>query len=166
MRNIILRYSSTAELMVNMVFGYDDKTEIKNLLSFLLEKIPVITTLFYTVNPKWNDSINDLDPLLFFGKGYITETLGEFKFKISPKSFFQTNTRQALKLYGAAKSFAGLTGDEIVYDLYCGTGSIGIFLSKSAKKIIGVDVIEDSIKDAKENALLNNIEHAHFFQAI
>jgi 23S rRNA (uracil1939-C5)-methyltransferase len=163
LRNIILRYSSTAELMVNMVFGYDDKTEIKNLLSFLLEKIPAITTLLYTINPKWNDSINDLDPRLFSGKCYITERIGEFKFKISPKSFFQTNTRQALKLYEVAKSFACLTGNEIVYDLYCGTGSIGIFLSKSAKKIIGVDLIEESIKDAKENAVLNNIEHAHFF---
>jgi len=163
LRNIILRYSSTAELMVNMVFGYDDKTQIKNLLSFLLEKIPAITTLLYTINPKWNDSINDLDPRLFSGKCYITERIGEFKFKISPKSFFQTNTRQALKLYEVAKSFACLTGNEIVYDLYCGTGSIGIFLSKSAKKIIGVDLIEESIKDAKENAVLNNIEHAHFF---
>ena len=163
LRNIILRYSSTTELMVNMVFGYDDKTEIKNLLSFLLEKIPAITTLLYTINPKWNDSINDLDPRLFSGKCYITERIGEFKFKISPKSFFQTNTKQALKLYEVAKSFACLTGNEIVYDIYCGTGSIGIFLSKSAKKIIGVDLIEESIKDAKENAVLNNIEHAHFF---
>lgn len=149
--------------MINMVFGYDDKTEIKKLLNYLLERFPSITTLLYTINPKWNDSIYDLVPQVFYGKGYITEMLGEFKFKISPKSFFQTNTKQAEKLYEVAKSFAALTGNETVYDLYCGTGSIGIFLSRQSKKIIGVDVIEESIKDAKESALLNNIEHTHFY---
>lgn len=163
LRNIILRYCTAGELMINLVFGNDDKTEIKKLLDHLLEKVPSITTLLYTINQKWNDSIYDLAPQIYFGKGYITERLGEFQFKISPKSFFQTNTRQAKKLYGVAKDFAALTGTETVYDLYCGTGSIGIFLSRLSKKIIGVDVIEDSIKDAKENALLNNIEHAHFF---
>ncbi len=163
LRNIILRYCTTGELMINLVFRNDNKTEIKNLLDHLLEKVPSITTLLYTINQKWNDSIYDLAPQIYFGKGYITERLGEFQFKISPKSFFQTNTRQAQKLYGVAKDFAALTGNETVYDLYCGTGSIGIFLSRFSKKIIGVDVIEDSIKDAKENALLNNIEHAHFF---
>lgn len=163
LRNIIIRFCTTGELMINMVFGYDDKSEIKKLLDHLLEKIPAITTLLYTINTKWNDSIYDLDPQVYFGEGYITEKLGEFKFKISPKSFFQTNTKQAEKLYGAAKEFASLTGTETVYDLYCGTGSIGIFLSKQAKKIIGVDLIEESINDAKQNALLNNIEHAHFF---
>lgn len=163
LRNIIIRYCTTGELMVNFVFGHDDKEAIKKLLGHLLQKIPSITTLLYTINQKWNDSIYDLDPQVYFGNGYITEMLGQFKFKISPKSFFQTNTKQAEKLYEVAKSFAGLTGNEIVYDLYCGTGSIGIFLSKHAKKIIGVDVIEESIRDAKENALLNNIEHAHFF---
>jgi 23S rRNA (uracil1939-C5)-methyltransferase len=163
LRNIIIRYCTTGELMINMVFGYDDKTAIKKLLDYLLEKISAITTLLYTINPKWNDSIYDLDPQVYFGEGYITEMLGEFKFKISPKSFFQTNTKQAEKLYGAAKEFASLKGNETVYDLYCGTGSIGIFLSRQSKKIIGVDLIEESINDAKQNALLNNIEHAHFF---
>ena len=163
LRNIILRYCTTGELMINMVFGYDDKTEIKKLLNYLLERFPSITTLLYTINPKWNDSIYDLVPQVFYGKGYITEMLGEFKFKISPKSFFQTNTKQAEKLYGIVKAFAAFTGNEIVYDLYCGTGSIGIFVSKQSKKIIGVDLIEESIKDAKENALLNNIDQAHFF---
>ncbi len=163
LRNIILRYCTTGELMINMVFGYDDKTEIKKLLNYLLERFPSITTLLYTINPKWNDSINDLSPQIYFGKGYVIEMLDEFKFKISPKSFFQTNTKQAEKLYEVAKSFAALTGNETVYDLYCGTGSIGIFLSRQSKKIIGVDLIEESIKDAKQNALLNNIDHAHFF---
>jgi 23S rRNA (uracil1939-C5)-methyltransferase len=93
----------------------------------------------------------------------ITETLEDFQFKISPKSFFQTNTKQAEKLYQITREFAKLKGTETVYDLYCGTGSIGIFLSKQAKKIIGVEAVEDAIKDAKENALLNNIQHAQFF---
>lgn len=163
LRNIIIRDCNTEELMINFVFGNDNREEIKKLLDHLLQKIPSITTLLYTINQKWNDSIYDLDPQVYFGKGYITEMLGEFKFKISPKSFFQTNTKQAEQLYGIAKSFAALTGNEIVYDLYCGTGSIGIFLSKQVKKVIGVDVIEESIKDAKENAVLNNIEHANFF---
>ncbi len=163
LRNIIIRYCTTGELMINVIFGYDDTNKIKKTLNFILEKIPSITTLLYTINPKWNDSIYDLDPQVYFGKGYITEKLGEFQFKLSPKSFFQTNTKQAEKLYEVAKNFASLTGNEIVYDLYCGTGSIGIFLSRQSKKIIGVDVIEESINDAKENALLNNIEHGHFF---
>jgi len=100
---------------------------------------------------------------VYAGKGYAIETLEDFRFKISPKSFFQTNTRQAEKLYSITREFAGLTGTEIVYDLYCGTGSIGIFLSKQAKKVIGVEVIEEAIADAKENAALNNIVHAEFF---
>jgi 23S rRNA (uracil1939-C5)-methyltransferase len=149
--------------MINFVFGHDDNTEIRKLLDYLLAKFSSITTFLYTINQKWNDSIYDLAPQVYFGKGYITEMLGEFKFKISPKSFFQTNTKQAENLYEVAKDFAGLTGNEIVYDLYCGTGSIGIFLSKQSKKIIGVDLIEESIKDAKENAILNNTEHALFF---
>jgi 23S rRNA (uracil1939-C5)-methyltransferase len=163
LRNIIIRYCTTGEMMINFVFANDNPDEIKKLLDHLLQKIPSITTLLYTINQKWNDSIYDLDPKVYFGNGYITETLGEFKFKISPKSFFQTNTKQAERLYDVAKNFAGLTGHETVYDLYCGTGSIGIFLSRQSKKIIGVDIIEASIKDAKENALLNNIHHAEFF---
>lgn len=163
LRNIILRYCTTGQLMVNLVFGFEDSQAIKKLSGHLLEKVPAITTLLYTVNPKWNDSIYDLDPQVYSGNGYITEKLEEFTFKISPKSFFQTNTRQAEKLYSVAKDFAGLTGNEIVYDLYCGTGSIGIFLSRNAKKIIGVDLIEESIADAKENAAMNNISHTQFF---
>jgi 23S rRNA (uracil1939-C5)-methyltransferase len=133
------------------------------LLDHLLVKVPAITTLLYTINPKWNDSIYDLTPIVYHGKGYVTEKLGDLQFMISPKSFFQTNTRQAENLYSVAKEFAGLTGNEIVYDLYCGTGSIGIFVSDKAKKIIGVEVVEDAIEDAKKNAALNDIQHAHFF---
>ncbi|CAN5315868.1 23S rRNA (uracil(1939)-C(5))-methyltransferase RlmD [soil metagenome] len=163
LRNVILRYTTTGELMVNVVVAFDDQENIKSLLGFLLKEVPQINTLLYTVNSKWNDSIYDLKPIVFHGSGFITEHLDQFKFKISPKSFFQTNTGQAEKLYRITKEFAKLTGDEIVYDLYCGTGSIGIFLSKECKKIIGVEVIADAIADSKENAALNNIGHAEFF---
>jgi len=163
LRNIIIRYTTTGELMVNIVINNEDETNRKALLDHLLAKVPAITTLLYTINPKWNDTIYDLTPQVYFGKGYVMEKLGKWEFMISPKSFFQTNTQQAENLYSVAKDFAGLTGEEIVYDLYCGTGSIGIFVSDQAKKIIGVEVIEDAIEDAKKNAALNKIEHAHFF---
>ena len=163
LRNIIIRFTTTGELMVNIVINNEDETNRKVLLDHLLAKVPAITTLLYTINPKWNDTIYDLTPQVYFGKGYVIEKLGKWEFMISPKSFFQTNTQQAENLYSVAKDFAGLTGEEIVYDLYCGTGSIGIFVSDLAKKIIGVEVVEDAIEDAKKNAALNNIEHAHFF---
>jgi 23S rRNA (uracil1939-C5)-methyltransferase len=163
LRNIIIRLCSSGELMVNICLNHDEETDRKKLFDHLLEEVPQITTLLYTINPKWNDSIYDLTPQVYFGKGFVTEKLEDFVFKISPKSFFQTNTKQAEKLYTVTRDFAGLTGNEIVYDLYCGTGSIGIFVSKQAKKIIGVEVIEEAIADAKENAALNNINHAEFF---
>ena len=163
LRNIIIRLTSTGELMVNICLNHDAESDRVLLLDHLLKKVPSITTLLYTINPKWNDSIYDLVPQVYYGKGYVTEKLGSFNFIISPKSFFQTNTKQAEKLYSITKEFAALTGTETVYDLYCGTGSIGIFISEHAKKIIGVEVIEDAIEDAKKNAALNNINHAHFF---
>ena len=163
LRNIIIRNSTTGELMVNLVFGYDDKNEREKICNHLLGKVPSITTLIYTINTKWNDTIYNIETNIVSGKGHIIEKLGDFNFKISPKSFFQTNTKQAEKLYNVVKDFASLNGNEIVYDLYCGTGSIGIFLSNDAEKIIGVDVVEDAIKDAKENAALNNITHSSFF---
>ncbi len=163
LRNIIIRYCNTGELMVNICLGYEDEVETKKLLDFVLIKVPSITTLLYTINTKWNDTIYDLTPQVYFGKGYVIEKLEAFKFKIGPKSFFQTNTQQAEKLYSITRDFAGLTGNEIVYDLYCGTGSIGIFVSQLAKKIIGVEAIAEAIEDAKENAALNNITHADFF---
>jgi 23S rRNA (uracil1939-C5)-methyltransferase len=149
--------------MVNICLNHDAESDRVLLLDHLLKKVPSITTLLYTINPKWNDSIYDLVPQVYYGKGYVTEKLGSFNFIISPKSFFQTNTKQAEKLYSITKEFAALKGTETVYDLYCGTGSIGIFISEHAKKIIGVEVIEDAIEDAKKNAALNNINHAHFF---
>ncbi len=163
LRNIIIRYCTTGELMVNICLNYEDESNRILLLDHILKTVPSITTLLYTINPKWNDSIYDLTPQVYSGKGYVTEKLEDFEFIISPKSFFQTNTKQAEKLYTVARNFAGLTGNEIVYDLYCGTGSIGIFVSRLAKKVIGVELIEDAIEDAKKNAAANDIDNAAFF---
>ena len=162
LRNIQIRICTTGEVMVNVIVGEDDIEKTGKLLQYLQEKIPSITTLVYTVNTKWNDSINDLEPVTYSGKGYVIEKLEDFQFKIGPKSFFQTNTSQGERLYKVARDFAELTGKEIVYDLYCGTGSIGIFVSKKAKKIIGVEMIEEAIQDAKENAAMNNLSAAEF----
>ncbi len=163
LRNAMVRMASTGEIMVNIVLGYEEATMRKALLDSLLAQFPAITTLLYTINGKVNDSLYDLEPVTYFGNGYIIEALEDFRFKISPKSFFQTNTKQAEQLYSITRDFAELNGSQTVYDLYCGTGSIGIFVSKQAKKIIGVEVVEDAIKDAHENAVLNGIEHASFF---
>jgi len=163
LRNLVLRICTTGEVMVNVVFGHEDETERKKLLDHLLEQVPAITTLVYTINSKWNDSLYDQEPLTYYGKGYVIETLEDFQFKIGPKSFFQTNTRQGEQLYKITRDFAELTGRETVYDLYCGTGSIGLFVSRQSAKIIGVEVIAEAVEDAKANAALNSIGHAAFF---
>lgn len=163
LRNLMIRHCTTGELMVNLCINYRDDEALKLLFDHLLLEIPEITTLLYTINTKWNDSIYDLEPQVYFGRGYVTEKLGDFSFIISPKSFFQTNTKQAEVLYRVVQEFAGLTGVETVYDLYCGTGSIGIFLSKQAGRIVGVETVAEAVEDAKKNAALNGIEHAEFF---
>ncbi len=180
LRSMFIRMTTTDEIMVNLVFGYEDEKARIQLLEFVLKQFPQITTLLHTINSKRNDNILDLSPQPYSGKGYIIEKLEEFIFKISAKSFFQTNTKQAQKLYSVAKDFAELTltpypspsrllsgergvATQTVYDLYCGTGSIGIFLSKQAKKIIGVEINRESVADAKENAKLNNIINASFY---
>lgn len=163
LRNMFVRNTTTGELMINVVLGYEEKEMRKKLLDQLLQAFPAITTLLYTINTKKNDSLFDLEPQTYFGKGYIMEKLEDFSFMISPKSFFQTNTRQAEKLYQVTRDFAELDGSQTVYDLYCGTGSIGIFVSRQAKKVIGVEVIADAIADAKKNAELNGLQHADFF---
>jgi 23S rRNA (uracil1939-C5)-methyltransferase len=163
LRNMFVRNTTTGELMINVVFGYEDEPHRLALLDQLLEAFPAITTLLYTINTKRNDSLYDLHPITYFGNGSITEKLEKFSFKISPKSFFQTNTKQAEKLYQVTRAFAELDGSQVVYDLYCGTGSIGIFLSEGAKKVVGVEVVADAIEDAKINAALNNLQHTAFF---
>jgi 23S rRNA (uracil1939-C5)-methyltransferase len=163
LRNVQLRVCRTGEIMVNVVFGYADEPLQNDLMQSLQNLFPEVTALLHTVNLKWNDSIYDLQPEIFHGKGFVIEKLERFSFKIGPKSFFQTNTAQAERLYQTVRNFAALSGTETVYDLYCGTGSIGIFLSDLARKLIGIELIPEAIADAKENALLNQISHAAFF---
>ena len=163
LRNMFVRNTTQGEWMVNLILGYEAPVEREALLKLLLEQFPQITTLLYTINTKRNDSMQDLVPQVFHGTGYITEKLEDFSFKISPKSFFQTNSKQAERLYQVTRDFAELKGKEIVYDLYCGTGSIGIFCSQNAKKIIGVEFVAEAIEDAKENAQLNQLNDTAFF---
>ena len=163
LRNLQLRICTTGEVMANLVIGYEDEKLVRRLADLLLQQFPDLTTLLYTVNVKWNDSISDLSPIVLHGKGYVIEKLEDFQFKIGPKSFFQTNTRQGEKLYQVTREFAELTGKETVYDLYCGTGSIGIFVSRQAARVVGVEVIAEAVEDARENAVLNGISHAAFF---
>jgi 23S rRNA (uracil1939-C5)-methyltransferase len=163
LRNLTFRLCTKGELMVNLVIGHEMKADRILLLDEMIKAFPQITSLYYTINPKFNDSIHDLEPVLYSGNAYVTEKLGHLYFRIGPKSFFQTNTRQAEKLYDVTKSFTGLTGNETVYDLYCGTGSIGLYVSDKSAKVIGVEVIDAAVIDARENAKTNAINHARFF---
>jgi len=163
LRNVIIRVATTGEILINLIVTRKDEPALTNIMDHLLANIPGITSLHYTINHKVNDTIYDLDVICYHGKPYIEEQLDEYRFKISPKSFFQTNTYQAAALYRITREFAGLTGTETLYDLYCGTGSIGIFCSKDAKKVIGIEVVADAVKDAYENATLNGLDHCHFF---
>lgn len=163
LRTMQVRVCTTGEVMVNLMVGHEDEEACRRLLDQLLPKFPGLTTFLYTVNTKQNDSLFGLTPRVMHGKGHVIERLEDFRFKIGPKSFFQTNTRQGERLYQVTRDFAELTGSETVYDLYCGTGSIGIFLSKLAARIIGVELVPEAIEDARENAELNQIGHAEFF---
>lgn len=163
LRNLQLRVCTTGEVMVNVIIGEGRTADREALLKFIKEGFPEVTTLLYTINTKKNDSIFDLEPVTYFGNGYVIEKLEDFQFKIGPKSFFQTNSRQAEKLYQVARQFAELDSNQILYDLYCGTGSIGIFCSRGAAKVIGVEAIDSAVADANENAKLNGVEHASFF---
>lgn len=162
LRTMQVRICTTGEIMVNIVLGYEDVMKRTALLDHILKLFPDITTLLYTINTKMNDSFFGLIPQPYSGKGYITEKLEDFEFKIGPKSFFQTNSKQGEQLYRLTRDFAELTGTEVVYDLYCGTGSIGIFVSRLAGKIVGVELVEEAILDARENAVSNQIQHATF----
>lgn len=163
LRTMQLRICTTGEVMVNIVFGEENKEKRERLLDHLLQQFPSLTTLLYTINTKKNDSLHDLEPVAYHGKGYVIEKLEDFRFKIGPKSFFQTNTYQGGQLYKVTRDFAELTGKEIVYDLYCGTGSIGIFVSQKARSVIGVEMIAAAIEDARENAAMNKLADAQFY---
>jgi len=162
LRNLVLRSTRGGEWMVNLVTGPREQEDVARMLSAFLEAFPATTSLYHTVNPKRNDSLYDLAPILFAGRPYITETLGDLYFRIGPISFFQTNPEQAERLYGVVRSFAGLTGRETVYDLYCGTGSIGLFLHAGAQRVVGVEAVAAAVEDARANAVLNGIAHASF----
>lgn len=163
MRGVQYRLCTTGDLMVNLIVGYEKAEARKALLDHLLQTVPAITTLYYTINTKQNDSMFGLEPQLYFGTPHATEMLEDFKFLISPKSFFQTNTQQAEALYRITRDFAELDGSQVLYDLYCGTGSIGIFCSKGASKVIGVELVQEAIDDAKANAALNQLQHTAFY---
>ncbi|MEC3966094.1 23S rRNA (uracil(1939)-C(5))-methyltransferase RlmD [Flagellimonas halotolerans] len=163
LRTLMMRTSSTGEIMVLVQF-FEENTEHRELLlNHLKETFPEITALLYVINSKGNDTIYDQEVICFAGRDHIFEEMEGLQFKINAKSFYQTNSEQAHELYKVARNFAGLTGDELVYDLYTGTGTIAQFISKNAKKVIGVESVPEAIEDAKANALHNNISNAEFF---
>ncbi|HLG03685.1 MAG TPA: 23S rRNA (uracil(1939)-C(5))-methyltransferase RlmD [Bacteroidia bacterium] len=163
LRSLIIRTTSTGETMVIILFRDDDEIAREKLLDALANKFPSITSLLYVINQKGNDTFNDLPVHVFYGRDHIIESMENLRFKIGPKSFYQTNSAQAYELYKVTRDFAGLTGNEIVYDLYTGTGTIALFVAKQAKKIIGIELVEAAIADAKLNADMNNITNAGFF---
>lgn len=163
LRTLMIRTTSTGEVMVLIQFYYDNKQERELLLNFLAERFPEITSLQYVINGKANDTIYDQDVVLFKGRDYILEEMEGLQFSINAKSFYQTNSEQAYELYKITRDFAGLTGNELVYDLYTGTGTIAQFVSKNAKKVIGVEAVPEAIADAKLNAERNDITNCEFF---
>lgn len=163
LRTLMIRIASTGEVMVVMVFGEDDKPAIEALLREVKDRFPEITSLMYVVNLKVNDTIGDQDIMLFSGRDYIEEEMEGLKFRIGPKSFYQTNSRQAHKLYSVARDFAGLTGNELVYDLYTGTGTIANFVARNASKVIGIEYVPEAIEDAKINAKVNGLDNTEFY---
>lgn len=163
LRSMMVRTSSIGETMLLFSFFENDQAKITNFLNAVVENFPIITTVIYCINTKVNDFLLDLDMLTFAGKGYIEEQLGHVRFKIGPKSFFQTNTYQGKKLYDIAVTFADLQGGENVYDLYTGVGSIALYVAKNARQVVGIEEIEAAIVDARANAALNNIANAVFY---
>lgn len=163
MRNLIVRTSTTGEVMAIVVFGENDPQRIDALLQHTAEKFPQITSLMYVVNTKLNDTIGDLDILSYRGNDHIFEQMEGLRFKIGPKSFYQTNSLQAYELYKIARDFAALTGTETVYDLYTGTGTIANFVARQCRKVVGVEYVPEAIEDAKVNARLNGIGNAVFY---
>jgi len=166
LRNLIIRTSTTGELMVILICKIVDDEEMalfKKLLAHIADEFPEITSLLYVVNNKCNDTITDLDVKVFKGNDHIFEEMEGLKFKIGPKSFYQTNSEQAYNLYKITRDFAALTGNELVYDLYTGTGTIANFMAKYARQVIGIEYVPEAIDDAKVNSRLNNIDNTLFF---
>jgi 23S rRNA (uracil1939-C5)-methyltransferase len=163
LRNLLIRTANTGELMVLVSFFREEKENQDALLNHLKSKFPEITSLLYIINPKGNETFHDLDVHCFYGRDYIIEEMEGLKFKIGPKSFFQTNSDQAFELYKITRQLSGLTGNELVYDLYTGTGTIACFVAKQAKKVVGIEYVDAAIEDAKVNAALNKIDNTIFY---
>ncbi len=163
MRTLVVRTTTTGESMVIIVFAYEDRDLIIKLLEAVKNHFPQITSLNWMINDKKNDSISDLECFLYSGSKFICEKMEELSFRIGPKSFYQTNSQQAYTLYCVVRDFAALTGNETVYDLYTGTGTIGLFLAKDASKVVGIEYIEEAIEDAKANSVNNGIGNCSFF---
>lgn len=163
MRHILIRTTTLGEVMLIVSFYKNDQEKINRFFDAVLEEFPQLTSVFYCINPKLNDYILDLDMINHHGKPFIEEKLGHVRFKIGPKSFFQTNSNQAKVLYDKVVEFAGLTGNENVYDLYTGIGSIALYVAKNCRQVVGIEEVEDAIKDAKENAAMNEIENCVFY---
>jgi 23S rRNA (uracil1939-C5)-methyltransferase len=166
LRNLMIRTSSTGELMVLLQCCLKDEADrprMKEVLQFVADRFPQITSLLYVVNNKCNDTIGDLQVEVFRGNDHIFEEMEGLRFKIGPKSFYQTNSEQAYVLYKVAREFAGLTGDELVYDLYTGTGTIANFVSRQARKVIGIEYVPEAIEDAKVNSQINGIANTLFY---
>ena len=163
LRNLIIRTASTGEIMVILSLFYNDEEKQNALLEHIKEKFPEITSLMYVVNEKMNDTIFDQEIKLFSGRDHIFEEMEGLRFKLGPKSFYQTNSDQAYELYKIARDFAKLTGNEIVYDLYTGTGTIANFVASKANKVIGKEFVPEAIEDAKVNSQINNISNTRFF---
>lgn len=163
LRNLIIRTTSTGQTMVIVQFGEDDAENIQLVMEFMKSKFPEITSLLYVINTKGNETFHDLELVTFAGLPYIEEEMERLKFRIGPKSFYQTNSDQAYELYKVARDFAELKGDEVVYDLYTGTGTIANFVAKQAKQVIGVEYVEAAIEDAKLNSEINGITNTQFY---
>ena len=163
MRNIIIKNTTIGELMVVVIFAKKEEKLIDDLMNFIAEEFPQITSLQYVINTKFNDSIYDLDVILYKGQDYISEVLDGLRFKINAKSFFQTNSEQALTLYKKVLEYADIRTNETIYDLYTGTGTIANFIASKCKKVIGIESVPEAIEDAKINSEINNINNTTFF---
>ena len=163
LRTLMIRIASTGEIMAVIVFGENDESKIKSLLEAVKDKFPQITSLLYVVNLKVNDTISDQNIITYSGKEFIEEEMEGLRFRVGPKSFYQTNSLQAYELYKVARNFAELTGNELVYDLYTGTGTIANFVARQASKVIGIEYVPEAIEDAKINSNINNINNTLFY---
>lgn len=163
MRTMVIRTASTGEVMVIVVFNENDTERINALMSHLRDMFPEITSLIYMINEKWNDSLGDREPICFAGKDHIIEEMEGLKFKVGPKSFYQTNSEQAYELYKVTRDFADLKPTDTLYDLYTGTGTIANFCARRAKRVVGVEYVPEAIEDAKVNSMINSIDNTTFY---